>query len=683
MSYRFPRVWIGLLLATASFAAGAVEKFALIIGVDDQVQPTAYNVRVLQGPTNDVKLIRRLLVEQYGFPDNDSHILTITGKNATRERIKEAFKSQLIEKAKANKDAVAVFYFSGHGSQQEDLDKDEGDGLDETLVAYDSRGPNGQDIVDDEVNAWFQSLASHTKNAVFILDSCHSGTATRGDAEARQLPTNPNAPRNPSSARVLNRDANPGWAANDRYTAVAGSLAEEQSYEGPIKAAKGKHYGYLTWSLYQTLSMQPQLSWRQAIEAVRKGVGRLTSRQHPQVEGDVDRTVFGEFGDRAQPYLTINSETSASLSINGGRAQGLAEGSVLAIFDPSAKLLVGDEKKLATARVTAAGLATSQAVYVDKPATRLPSGAKVAIVTPYFGTAPLQVAMDALADQPTTASDRSFLGALRSQLSKSNLVTSVKTTEPWLYAVQKGCVDDANKLVMPKRAQALSCRRQAYYLASPQTLEPALAYWVEATDSGAVQSMADAVTSIARQSALRALSNRTSNLDVTLNLLPVKVVKNSAGEAEAINGEPVPASRQASLAIGDAFRFVISNKSDKDVWVTVLALGTGGGINVLTPAKTGDKVAAHQTFQFGPVLQADPPVGMETYKLIATTRAGIDFSVLEAPGATRKAGTSALQWFLEQAASTTARNTSSVAGVQLNEWTTVNLDVLLQPAPGK
>lgn len=682
MNQCFPGAVAALLLTFASSCAGALEKFALIVGVNDQLQPATYKVSVLKGPTNDVKLIKRLLVDQYGFQDDAAHVLTITGKNATRKRITEAFKSHLIENAKANKDAIVVFYFSGHGSQQDDLDKDEGDGLDETLVAYDSRGPNGQDIVDDEVNAWFQSLASHTKNAVFIIDSCHSGTGTRGDAVARELPTNPNAPRNPSPARSLTREPSPGWAANDSYTAVAGALAEEQSYEGPIKDAKRLTYGYLTWSLYQTLSLQPQLSWRQAMEAVRKGVGQFTSQQHPQVEGDVDRTVFGESGDRWQPYLSINSEAKGTLSINGGRAQGLADGSVLAIFDPSARLLVGDDKKLATARVTAAGLATSQAVYVDKPAAPLPAGAKVAIVTPYFGTSPLPVAMDVLPDQPTTKADRLFLKAVRQRLSESNLVESVKTTASWRYAVQKGCLDGNDILVVPKRAQPDSCR-PAYYLASPQTLEPALAYWVLASDPAAAQAMAEAVTAIARQAALRALSNGASDLDVTLSLLPVKLVKNSAGEYEAINGEPIPASRQASLGLGDAFRFVITNKSDKDVWVTVISLGTSGGVNVLTPTKTGDKVAAHQTFQFGPVLQAQPPAGMETYKLIATTRAGIDFSVLESPGMTRKSGSSPLQWFLEQAASTTAKNTGSISGVTLNEWTTVNLDVLLLPASSK
>jgi hypothetical protein len=683
MNHRFGGFLAGSLLALAPFTAGAVEKFALIVGVDDQVQPATQKISVLRGPTNDVKLMRRLLVEQYGFRDDDAHILTITGNSATRKRITDAFRTQLIENAKLNKDAVVVFYFSGHGSQQDDLNNDEGDGLDETLVAYDSRGPGGQDIVDDEINDWFQSLAAHTKNAVFLLDSCHSGTGTRGDAEARQLPTNPNAPRNASPAGGLTREPSPGWATSDHYTAVAGSLADEQSYEGPIKAAKGLKYGYMTWSLYQTLSLQPQLSWRQAIEAVREGVGQFTSRQHPQVEGDLDRTAFGEFGDRSQPHLSITSVTSTTLSINGGQAQGLAEGSVLAIYDPSAKLLVGDRKKLATARVTAAGLATSQAVFVDKPAAQLPKGAKVTIVTPYFGTAPLPVAMNGLADQPTTASDRSFLEELRGQLSKSNLVLPTKATAPWRYAVQKGCLADDNRLVVPKRGQAVNCSRAAYYLAGPQTLEPALGYWVDVTDPGAAKAMADAVTGLARQAALRALSNRTSELDVTIKLVPVKVTMNSAGELEAINGQPIPASRQASLNLGDAFRFEINNRSNKDVWVTVLALGTGGGINVLTPAKTGDKVAAHQTFQSGAVLEARPPAGMETYKLIATTRPGIDFSVLESPSTTRKAGSSALQWFLEQAASTTARNTGSVAGVQLSEWTTVNLDVLLRPAPGK
>lgn len=682
MLRRLLYVLLALLLVQGAGSAAAVEKFALIVGVDDQVQPAkGYKVSVLKGPTNDVKLVKRLLVEQYGFRDDSAHVVTLTGKNATRKAITETFRKHLIENAKANPDALTVFYFSGHGSQQDDLDNDEGDGLDETLVAYDSRGPGGQDIVDDEVDSWFQDLSKHTKNAVFILDSCHSGTATRGDFTARELPTNPNAPRRAGARSATRGEPTPGWAANGSYTALAGALAEEMSYEGPIKDAKGTVYGYLTWTLYQTLSLQPGLSWRQAMEAIRRGVGKLTSRQHPQVEGDVDRTVFGEYGDRSEPYLSIATSNAAGLSVSAGRAQGLSEGALIAVYDPSAKRLVGDDKKLATAKITAAGLTVSQAVYVDKPAQALPQGAKVAIVTPYFGAEPLLVLMDSLPNQNTTAADRALLAEVRQQLAKNGLVRSAKADDAWRFAVQKGCAGPAGTIIVPKKAELPANCKAVYYLASPQTREPAYAFNVSVSDPAAASRLATGIAAVARQSALRELSNDRSPLSVSLSLVPVTVVVNSAGEREPINGEPVPASRQASVKINDTFRLVIANKSPNDVWVSVLSLGTSGGITLLTPTKTGDKVAANTTFNFGPTLRALPPTGVETFKLIASTRPGVDFSVLESPGLTAKSGSSSLEMFLREAASVTSRNTG-VSDVSLNEWTTAELQVVfLPPSP--
>lgn len=674
----------GLLLALVASAAQAVEKFALIVGIDDQVQPNNYRISVLKGPTNDVKLIRRLLVERYGFKDDSDHILTLTGKNATKKAIADAFKTQLVDKAKTNPDALTVFYFSGHGSQQDDLNNDESDGTDETLVAYDSRGTDVGDIVDDEIDTWFEALHAHTKNAVFILDSCHSGTATRGGAVARALPTNPNAASRagaPTGAMAIGRSLSPGWARNDQYTAIAGSLAEEQSYEGPIKDADGLTHGYLTWGLYQTLTLQRDLSWRQTMEAVRSAVRQLTSSQTPQGEGDLDRTAFGEFGDSSQPYLSIVSSTGGGLTINGGRALGLVEGSLLAIYDPGAKLLIGDDKKLATARVTAANLVVSQATFIDPPASVLPPGAKVAIVTPYFGTEPLPVKLDALPDQSTTAADTALLRQIRQRLQDITVVKPVGGAETWRYAVQKGCLDAKGELNIPKAPLPPNCRL-AYYFASPQTLEPALAFWASAADPNVAQRLADAITALGRQAGLRALSNRSAKLDVSLKLIPVTIVKDALGQPDAVDGDPTPTSGQASLAVGDAFRFQIDNRSSQDVWVTVIALETDGGIKVLTPAKTGDKVTANTSYRFGTVLEAQPPLGIETYKIIATTRSGIDFSVLETVGVVSKAGMSPLELLVTQA-TTTAKRTTAVAGVSLNEWITSELDVALRPVGSK
>lgn len=65
-----------------------------------------------------------------------------------------------------------VFYYSGHGGQQPDLDGDETDGHDETLVAYD------RELKDDELAKLWPRFAQDVR-IVMVSDSCNSGTNYR------------------------------------------------------------------------------------------------------------------------------------------------------------------------------------------------------------------------------------------------------------------------------------------------------------------------------------------------------------------------------------------------------------------------------------------------------------------------------------------------------------------------
>jgi hypothetical protein len=74
-----------------------------------------------------------------------------------------------------------VFYYSGHGYQQEDQNGDEADGYDETLVPNDTTVQDGRVlhmITDDEIEAILVKLADRSTR--IVIDSCHSGTMTRG-----------------------------------------------------------------------------------------------------------------------------------------------------------------------------------------------------------------------------------------------------------------------------------------------------------------------------------------------------------------------------------------------------------------------------------------------------------------------------------------------------------------------
>jgi metacaspase-1 len=64
---------------------------------------------------------------------------------------------------------IVVFYFAGHGEQVPDLDGDELDGRDETVLAYD------RPIIDDEFDKIWLTYSPGVR-IVMMSDSCHSGT---------------------------------------------------------------------------------------------------------------------------------------------------------------------------------------------------------------------------------------------------------------------------------------------------------------------------------------------------------------------------------------------------------------------------------------------------------------------------------------------------------------------------
>ena len=152
-----------------------VGRRALLIGID------AYqSVSPLNGPANDANDVAAFLVEHAGFRQRDLRVL-LDGE-ATRHNILAAFETWLIQGTRPGDDVL--LYFSGHGFQQPDVNGDEADGLDETLVPVDARVDEravGGMITDDEIGALLDRLTE--RRTYVVVDACHSGTSTRGVAD--------------------------------------------------------------------------------------------------------------------------------------------------------------------------------------------------------------------------------------------------------------------------------------------------------------------------------------------------------------------------------------------------------------------------------------------------------------------------------------------------------------------
>nr|XP_027106262.1 metacaspase-1-like isoform X2 [Coffea arabica] len=130
----------------------------------------------LRGTTPDVMNMAKLLVQQFGFPTNA--ILVLGGiadfmsfEPPTRINIIRAF--DWLVKDSQSGDSL-VFSFSGHGTQQLDLDGDEIDGFDEAICPLDFE--TAGIIIDNDINKMIVEPLTQGVTLHAIIDACHSGT---------------------------------------------------------------------------------------------------------------------------------------------------------------------------------------------------------------------------------------------------------------------------------------------------------------------------------------------------------------------------------------------------------------------------------------------------------------------------------------------------------------------------
>jgi metacaspase-1 len=144
---------------------------AVLVGIDEYERS---DIPSLRGCVNDVALVRMLLKQYLGVPNED--IRVVVNQRATKANILYRL-GWMIEHAEPGD--VAVFYFSGHGSQIRDRDGDElTDALDELLGPYDMDWDRGTYLLDDDLDAILASLPPDILLEAFF-DCCFWGAGPR------------------------------------------------------------------------------------------------------------------------------------------------------------------------------------------------------------------------------------------------------------------------------------------------------------------------------------------------------------------------------------------------------------------------------------------------------------------------------------------------------------------------
>ncbi len=329
-----------------TLAKSPPKRLALLVGIDDYSaasptpdisKPPTRNLRNLEGAVRDVRALERLLVEAQGFRPEDVRVLT--DRQATHSAILAAIESDLVERIRPGD--LALFYYSGHGSQVANSLSDEPDKLDETIVPADSRF-GAHDITDKELRKRFNQLLDHGALLTVILDSCHSGSGAREGLLTASVPRGVD----PDLRDI--RDGSPaGPRPEDRGAVVLTATQDSGSAWESVdeqKRARG------AFSLALERALRDRLPDEPASFTFARARARLQAEQRyqePSISGKkeaVNRPLFGLPGPEAtprEPGLAVErTNPDGMIELQGGIALGLTVGSRLRLEGSDVKLEV-------------------------------------------------------------------------------------------------------------------------------------------------------------------------------------------------------------------------------------------------------------------------------------------------------------------------------------------------------
>lgn len=365
------------------------ELYALLIGIDCYLPnslPGGYCYKSLGGCVRDTKHVEAFLISRMGL--KPEKILKLTSSCGNGSRPKEPQEQwptyeNIIAKFKEVHAAAQVgdqvyIHYSGHGGRTTTAYKDlkGSDGLDEALVPNDIGNSEARYVRDVELAYLLKEMVDNGLLVTVVLDSCHSGGATRGVGKGMPRTMSPDGygfdktPR-PTSSDVASynelvaawrglyghtRAAKPasGWMAEPKgYTLLAACRANEYAYEDYFNG--NEKSGALTYWLIDSLrSSGGSISYKMIHERILARIRSWAVEQTPQLQGEGDRAVFGS--ERISPHYAILvmqvDKDRKRIALNAGESHGLRVGDLLAVYPPSYPNLDSNEGRQALASIS-------------------------------------------------------------------------------------------------------------------------------------------------------------------------------------------------------------------------------------------------------------------------------------------------------------------------------------------
>jgi Caspase domain len=353
---------------------------ALLIGIDYYRPNKLYPS--LKGAVRDIDLVDAFLREVLKLPaeqickltsphQEDIDLLTARsahGQEPTYENIIRAF-DQITELAQPGEQVY--IHYSGHGGRATTIYSFKQEANDESLVPMDiGDSEAGRYLRDVELTTLLKRMTDKGLIVTMVLDSCHSGGATRGDAEIRSAGQTDTAPRTAKSLVAEPQELEQNWLALTRdrairvaglpqareYVLLAACRPNEYAYEYAVNGGTERH-GALTYWMIDTLtsvatSGQP-LTYKLLHDRVNAQIQSKFTQQTPMILGESNRLVFGS-NNWSTPFtvsvIKVISETQVRL--NAGQAQGLSKGTRFSIYPFNTTDFTDQSRQVAIVEIT-------------------------------------------------------------------------------------------------------------------------------------------------------------------------------------------------------------------------------------------------------------------------------------------------------------------------------------------
>lgn len=654
-------------------------KYALIIGINRYLyMEEKYQ---LEGCVNDAKLIGSILVDKFNFEQNN--IVYLLDEDATRDRI-------LLQMEKLadtiNDDDILVFHYSGHGHRCKVKTKftDEGSGKENCILPTDDAEPGVdgdiyREIRDHQINSWLQRIAKITPYTTLIFDACHSGTITRGKSASATVRNVPSSARNQPATVAQNRTTSTadreaaansgGWLnLNDNFVVISGCLDTQTSKETWFgQGSEQTKHGVLTKNLAGALQRaQPGSTYRDIFELTCAGVLAQANAQNPQIEGRVDREIFGVKDIEPLRYLPVTAVDGNNITLGGGTAHGVRSGSKWAIYPPGAKQ-TNNKNLLGELLITKVEALVAHG-NVNSDSNRLTSGARCVEIERVTLIEPLQVDVSTLSTEHqkkiTPCINRSPLLALATSTREASVVAAI---------IESG--EELPESVSQHVRDAIAAPSWAFFDDSSELCMP-----VHSEDETSVLSiLKNNLEKLAQFRNVMLLSNPESTLNVEFNLYrrtdSDDLILANGGSCEFLEGDGLVLE-------------VINRESARPVFFSVLWLSADKQISSFYPhRKSSEELSPGKTVRIGhgkrrlgASLGKDyfADLGNETCKVIFSTEQS-DFTWLN-QASLRSSSLSALSAFdaayTGRAASDESKDTKNKAAAG-TDWTAINRSFLL------